>query len=87
MQIEELVEYKNWVITKATSMKKDLEKMNFNRAKDDGCRDPPNEPRYTLYTLPNTSRVRLLEQALATKILAMLKRANTLPREDFFKQC
>lgn len=87
MQIEELAEYKNWVITMATSMKKDLEKMNFIRAKDDGCRDPPSEPRYTLYTLPNTSRVRVLEQALATKILAMLKRANTPPKEDFFKQC
>ncbi|XP_020201880.1 uncharacterized protein LOC109787735 [Cajanus cajan] len=48
---------------------------------------PPRGPRYTAYTPLNASRPKVLEQALASEVLVIPKRANTPPRDDKAKSC
>ena len=86
--MEELALYGNQVQAETTSTKKEVDKPIFYNAKEEGGRDQlPREPRYAHYTPLNVSRSHILDQALATEILVMPKRVNTLDKDNFSKFC
>ncbi|XP_020209268.1 uncharacterized protein LOC109794208 [Cajanus cajan] len=88
MQMEELAETRNQArveenYSRKESGREQVKKMN---AEPPNTR-PPRGPRYTAYTPLNASRAKVMEQALASEILAMPRRANTPPRADKAKTC
>ncbi|XP_020234498.1 uncharacterized protein LOC109814472 [Cajanus cajan] len=88
MQMEELAETRNQARAEENFSQKEpgreqVKKMN---AEPSNTR-PPKGPRYAAYTPLNASRAKVMEQALASEILAMPKRANTPPRADKAKAC
>ncbi|XP_027343033.1 uncharacterized protein LOC113855601 [Abrus precatorius] len=92
MQMEELSEYRNQVRTDQGANSKNVEKREAFKARQENERRnelerPPRGPKYPSYTTLNTNRSRVLDQALATEILRMPRRANTPPRADKSKSC
>lgn len=81
MQLEELIEYNRHLRIEASGSKKDAER-DMQKGKERA-----HEPRYNYYISLNASRSRILEQGLATKVLAMPKCANTPLRVDPSKHC
>ncbi|XP_020239297.1 uncharacterized protein LOC109818267 [Cajanus cajan] len=67
---------------------KPVEQIHRARGKEITLRDRPvRGPKYSHYTPLNASRAVVLEQALASEVLAVLKRASTPPRADTSKVC
>ncbi|XP_020231601.1 uncharacterized protein LOC109812127 [Cajanus cajan] len=89
MQMEELAEYRNQARAEPSSKpEKQTEQPYKGRGKEITLRDRPvRGSKYTHYTPLNASRSAVLEQALATEILAVPKRASTPPRADTSKSC
>ncbi|XP_020222074.1 uncharacterized protein LOC109804651 [Cajanus cajan] len=88
MQMEELAETRNQARAEENYNRKESgrEPMKKLNTEPSNAR-PPRGPRYTTYTPLNASRVKVMEQALASEILVMPKRANTPPRADKAKTC
>ncbi|XP_020216781.1 uncharacterized protein LOC109800407 [Cajanus cajan] len=88
MQMEELAETRNQARAEEGYSRKEpgREPVRKTNAEPLNTR-PPRGPRYTAYTPLNASRAKVMEQALASEILAMPKRANTPPRADKAKNC
>ncbi|XP_020203101.1 uncharacterized protein LOC109788714 [Cajanus cajan] len=90
MQMEELAEFRNQNRPDLFLGKKEAEKEQPPRSRP---RDVPDRernnrgPRYAQYTPLNTSRAKVLEQALATKVLTVPRRAMTPPHADKTKTC
>ncbi|XP_027338057.1 uncharacterized protein LOC113851996 [Abrus precatorius] len=87
MQMEELSEYRNQVRMDQGSNSKNVERRETFKARQGNDRGNklerlPRGPKYPSYTTLNTNRSRVLDQALATEILRMPRRANTPPRAD-----
>ncbi|XP_027348031.1 uncharacterized protein LOC113859462 [Abrus precatorius] len=88
MQIEELFEYRNQVRmdrgsnSKNTDRRETFKSRQENKEKRNELERPLRGPKYPSYTTLNTDRSRVLDQALATEILKMHRRANTPPRAD-----
>ncbi|XP_020229420.1 uncharacterized protein LOC109810376 [Cajanus cajan] len=88
MQMEELAEFRNQNRADLLPGKKEAEKEHLPRPRHAPDRDRTNRgPRYAHYTPLNTSRTKVLEQALATEILAVPRRAMTPPHADKTKTC
>ncbi|XP_020209660.1 uncharacterized protein LOC109794625, partial [Cajanus cajan] len=88
MQMEELAETRNQARTKEGYSRKEQGREPMKRANTEPSNTrPPRGPRYTTYTPLNASRAKVLEQALASEILVIPKRANTPPRDDKAKTC
>ncbi|XP_020211805.1 uncharacterized protein LOC109796548 [Cajanus cajan] len=89
MQMEELAEFRNQARAEvAAKPEKPAENTFRNRQKELVPRErPPRGPRYSQHTPLNTSRSAILEQALASEVLAVPKRASTPPRVDTTKSC
>ncbi|XP_020227522.1 uncharacterized protein LOC109808793 [Cajanus cajan] len=89
MQMEELTEFRNQARAEvAAKVEKPAESSYRSRPKDLVPRDKPiRGPRYSHYTPLNTSRSAVLDQALASEVLAVAKRASTPPRADTSKSC
>ncbi|XP_020225037.1 uncharacterized protein LOC109806917 [Cajanus cajan] len=88
MQMEELTETRNQARAEEGYGRKESGPEPTRKANAKPSRAlPPRGPRYTTYTPLNTSRAKVMEQALASEILAMPKRANTPPRADKTKTC
>ncbi|XP_020227232.1 uncharacterized protein LOC109808591 [Cajanus cajan] len=89
MQMEELAEYRNQARAEPSNKpEKQAEQPYRGRGKDISLRDRPTRgPKYTHYTPLNTSRAAVLEQALASEVLVVPKRASTPPRADTSKSC
>ncbi|XP_027357444.1 uncharacterized protein LOC113866844 [Abrus precatorius] len=92
MQMEELSEYRSQVRMDQGSNSKDIEGKEAFKARRGNDRGnelerPPRRPKYPSYTTLNTNQARILDQALATEILRMPRRANTPPRADKSKSC
>ncbi|XP_020229310.1 uncharacterized protein LOC109810299 [Cajanus cajan] len=89
MQMEELAEFRNQARAEVSAKPDKPAKTNFrSRPKELIPREkPPRGPRYSQYTPLNTSRSAVLEQALASEVLAVPKRASTPPRADTTKSC
>ncbi|XP_020225277.1 uncharacterized protein LOC109807163 [Cajanus cajan] len=86
--MEELAETRNQVRVEEGYTRKETgrEPMKKNIVEPSNVR-PPRGPRYTAYTPLNASRAKVMEQALASEILTIPKRANTPPRADKAKMC
>ncbi|XP_020206188.1 uncharacterized protein LOC109791311 [Cajanus cajan] len=90
MQMEELAEFRNQNWPNLFLEKKEAEKEHPPRSlpRDAPDRERNNRgPKYAQYTMLNTSRAKVLEQALATKILIVPRRAMTPPHADKTKTC
>ncbi|XP_020215405.1 uncharacterized protein LOC109799269 [Cajanus cajan] len=88
MQMEELAETRNQArVEENYSRKESGQEQVKKMAAEPSNTRPPRGPRYTAYTPLNASRAKVMEQALASEILAMPKRANTSPRADKAKAC
>ncbi|XP_020236856.1 uncharacterized protein LOC109816286 [Cajanus cajan] len=89
MQMEELAEFWNQARAEVSAKLDKPAETNFqSRPKELIPREkPPRGPRYSQYTPLNTSRSAVLEQALASELLAVLERALTPPRADTTKSC
>ncbi|XP_020225115.1 uncharacterized protein LOC109806998 [Cajanus cajan] len=89
MQMEELAEYRNQARAEPVNKtEKQTEQPFRGRGKEIALRDRPVcGPKYSHYTPLNTSRAAVLEQALASEVLAVPKRASTPPRADTNKSC
>ncbi|XP_027349259.1 uncharacterized protein LOC113860904 [Abrus precatorius] len=92
MQMEELSEYRSQVRMDQGSNSKDIEGKEAFKARRGNDRGnelerPPRRPKYPSYTTLNTNQARILDQALATEILRMPRRANTPHRADKNKSC
>ncbi|XP_020230118.1 uncharacterized protein LOC109810918 [Cajanus cajan] len=89
MQMEELAEFRNQAKAEvATKVEKSVESSFRSRPKDLFPREKPaRRLRYSHYTPLNTSRSAVLDQALASEVLAVPKRASTPPRADTTKSC
>ncbi|XP_020223144.1 uncharacterized protein LOC109805469 [Cajanus cajan] len=89
MQMEELAEFRNQARAEVAAKPKKPAENNFrSRLKELVPRErPPHGPKYSQYTPLNTSRSAILEQALASEVLAVPKRASTPPRADTNKSC
>ncbi|XP_020235218.1 uncharacterized protein LOC109815046 [Cajanus cajan] len=89
MQMEELAEFRNQARAEVLAKPDKPAETNFrSRPKELIPREkPPRGPRYSQYTPLNTSRSAVLEQALASEVLAVPKRASTPPRADTTKSC
>ncbi|XP_020234497.1 uncharacterized protein LOC109814471 [Cajanus cajan] len=89
MQMEELSEFRNQARAKIiVKAEKPAESIFRSRPKELVLRDKPVcRSRYSHYTLLNTSRSAVLDQALASEVLAVPKRALTPPRADTIKSC
>nr|KYP39958.1 hypothetical protein KK1_038696 [Cajanus cajan] len=90
MQMEELAEFRNQNRADLPPGKKEAEKDHLPRPRprDMPDRDRTNRgPRYAQYTPLNASRTKVLEQALATEILAVPRRTMTPPHADKTKTC
>ncbi|XP_020209097.1 uncharacterized protein LOC109794042, partial [Cajanus cajan] len=88
MQMEELAETRNQARAEEGYGRKEPGREPLKKANNESpSTRPPRGPRYTAYTPLNTSRVKVMEQALASEILVMPKRANTPPRADKAKAC
>ncbi|XP_020209186.1 uncharacterized protein LOC109794123 [Cajanus cajan] len=89
MQMEELTESRNQARAETMPYRRENEKESYqkNKREDTGRGYQVKRPRYTEYTPLNTTRTRILEQALASEILSIPKRAHTPPRADLSKSC
>ncbi|XP_027337542.1 uncharacterized protein LOC113851274 [Abrus precatorius] len=92
MQMEELSEYQSQVRMEQGPNSKNEERREIfktRRGNDRGkeLERPPRGPKYPSYTTLNSNQSRILDQALATEILRMPRRANTPPRADKSKSC
>ncbi|XP_020238619.1 uncharacterized protein LOC109817702 [Cajanus cajan] len=89
MQMEELVEFRNQARAEVSAKPEKSTENNFrSRPKELVPRErPPRGPKYSHYTPLNTSRSAILEQALASEVLAVTKRASSPPRADTTKSC
>ncbi|XP_027337111.1 uncharacterized protein LOC113850766 [Abrus precatorius] len=92
MQMEELSEYRSQVRMEQGSNSKNVERRETFKARRGNDRGnelerPPRGPKYPSYTTLNSNQSRILDQALATEILRMPRRANTPPRADKSKSC
>ncbi|XP_020238947.1 uncharacterized protein LOC109817993 [Cajanus cajan] len=89
IQMEELAEFRNQAKAEvAAKAEKPAESSYQSCPKDLVPRDKPiRGPRYSHYTPLNASRSAVLDQALASEVLAVPKRASTLPRADTSKSC
>ncbi|XP_020205373.1 uncharacterized protein LOC109790599 [Cajanus cajan] len=87
--MEELTEFRNQARAEVAAKADKLAESSFrSRPKDLVPRQKPvRGPRYTHYTPLNTSRSAVLDQALASEVLAVPKRASTPPRADTSKSC
>ncbi|XP_020206212.1 uncharacterized protein LOC109791335 [Cajanus cajan] len=89
MQMEELAEFRNQARAEVTTkLEKSVENNFRSRPKELAPWErPPRGLKYSQYTPLNTSRSAILEQALASEVLAVPKRASTPPRADTTKYC
>ncbi|XP_020239621.1 uncharacterized protein LOC109818538 [Cajanus cajan] len=89
MQMEELAAFRSQNRPDLFYEKKESDKEPpRSRPRDVPDREKNNRgPRYMHYTPLNTSRAKVLEQALATEVLAVPRRAMTLPHADKIKAC
>ncbi|XP_020230316.1 uncharacterized protein LOC109811091 [Cajanus cajan] len=89
MQMEELADYRNQARAEPVNKPEKQTKHPFRgRGKEIALRDRPMRgPKYSNYTPLNTSRAAVLEQALASEVLAVPKRASTPPRANTSKSC
>ncbi|XP_020203764.1 uncharacterized protein LOC109789261 [Cajanus cajan] len=88
MQMEELAETRNQARAEEGHSRKESGREPMRKPNaDPSSIHPPRGPRYTAYTPLNASRAKVMEQALASEILVMPKRANTPPRADKAKMC
>ncbi|XP_020236319.1 uncharacterized protein LOC109815914 [Cajanus cajan] len=89
MQMEELVEFRSQIRPDLFLGKKESDKEPpRSRPRDVPDREKNNRgPRYMQYTPLNTSRAKVLEQALATEVMAVPRRAMTPPHADKSKAC
>ncbi|XP_020208776.1 uncharacterized protein LOC109793721 [Cajanus cajan] len=89
MQMEELAEFRNQARAEPSGKSdKPVEPSYRGRNKEITLRDRPTRgPKYTHYTPLNASRAAVLEQALASEVLAVPKRAVTPPRANTSKSC
>ncbi|XP_020225175.1 uncharacterized protein LOC109807057 [Cajanus cajan] len=89
MQMEELAEYRNQARAEPGGKpEKQPEQPYRGRGKELALRDrPARGPKYSHYTPLNASRAAVLEQALASEVLVVPKRASTPPRADTNKSC
>ncbi|XP_020222112.1 uncharacterized protein LOC109804693 [Cajanus cajan] len=90
MQMEELAEFRSQNRSDLFMGRKDAEKEHNSRPRprDTADREKNNRgPRYMQYTPLNASRAKVLEQALATEVLVVPRRAMTPPRADKTKTC
>nr|KYP31609.1 hypothetical protein KK1_047978 [Cajanus cajan] len=87
--MEELAEFHNQALAEVSAKPEKPTENNFrSRLKELVPRErPPRGPKYSHYTPLNTSRSAILEQALASEVLAIPKRASTPPRADTTKSC
>ncbi|XP_027357261.1 uncharacterized protein LOC113866650 [Abrus precatorius] len=91
--MEELSEYRNQVQmdqgsnSKNTDRRETFKARQENKERRNELERPTRGPKYPSYTTLNTNRSRVLDQALATEILRMPRRANTLPRANKSKAC
>nr|KYP37314.1 Uncharacterized protein Mb2253c family [Cajanus cajan] len=88
--MEELAEFRNQNRSDLFLGKKEAEKEHppRPRPRDTSDRERNNRgPKYAQYTPLNTSRTKVLEQALATEVLTVPRRAMTLPHADKTKTC
>ncbi|XP_020221010.1 uncharacterized protein LOC109803741 [Cajanus cajan] len=89
MQMEELAEFRSQNRPDLFLAKKEGDKEPpRSRPRDIPDREKNNRgPRYMQYTPLNTSKAKVLEQALATEVLAVPRRAMTPPHADKTKTC
>ncbi|XP_020240263.1 uncharacterized protein LOC109819086 [Cajanus cajan] len=89
MQMEELAEFRNQARAEVSAKPDKPAEANFwSRPKELIPREkPPRGPRYSQYMPLNTRRSAVQEQALASEVLAVPKRASTPPRGDTTKSC
>ncbi|XP_020215687.1 uncharacterized protein LOC109799523 [Cajanus cajan] len=89
MQMEELAEFRNQARAEiASKADKPAENNYRSRPKETASRKKPTRgPRYSHYTPLNDRRSAVLDQALASEVLAVPKRASTPPRADTTKSC
>ncbi|XP_020225378.1 uncharacterized protein LOC109807268 [Cajanus cajan] len=88
MQMEELAEFHNQAQAEiAAKADKPAESNYRSRPKEIPREKPTRGPRYSHYTPLNASRSAVLDQALASEVLAVPKRASTPPRADTTKSC
>ncbi|XP_020204320.1 uncharacterized protein LOC109789702 [Cajanus cajan] len=89
MQMEELAETRNQARAEEAYNRKEPGREPTRKAANAEPSNPrpPRGPRYTAYTPLNASRAKVLEQALASEVLVIPKRANTPPRADKAKSC
>ncbi|XP_020207204.1 uncharacterized protein LOC109792222 [Cajanus cajan] len=87
--MKELAEFRNQARAEVTAkIEKPAESSFRSRPKDLVSQEKPiRGPRYSHYTPLNTSRSAVLDQALASEVLAVPKRAATPPRADTTKSC
>nr|KYP57510.1 hypothetical protein KK1_003774 [Cajanus cajan] len=87
--MEELVEFRNQARAEvAAKVEKPAESSYQSRPKDLVPRDKPIlRPRYSHCTPLNTIRSAVLDQALASEVLAVPKRASTPPHANTSKSC
>ncbi|XP_020218783.1 uncharacterized protein LOC109802006 [Cajanus cajan] len=89
MQMEELAEFRSQNRPDLFLAKKESDKeLPRPRPRDTTDREKNNRgPRYMQYMPLNTSRAKVLEQALATEVLAVPRRTMTPPHADTSKAC
>nr|KYP47653.1 Transposon Ty3-G Gag-Pol polyprotein [Cajanus cajan] len=89
MQMEELTEFRNQArAEQSTKSEKPVEQSYRGRGKEISLRERPiRGPKYTQYTPLNANRAAVLEQALASEVLTIPKRASTPPRADTSESC
>ncbi|XP_020218378.1 uncharacterized protein LOC109801659 [Cajanus cajan] len=89
MQMEELAEFRNQARAEVSARPDKPAESNFRSCPKELIprEKPPRGPRYSQYTPLNTSRAAILEQALASEVLAVPKRASTPPKADTTKSC
>ncbi|XP_020238110.1 uncharacterized protein LOC109817306 [Cajanus cajan] len=88
MQMEELAKTRNQARAEESYSRKESGREPTKKANAETSNArPPRGPRYTAYTPLNASRAKVMEQALASEILVMPKRANTPLRADKAKTC
>ncbi|XP_020211150.1 uncharacterized protein LOC109795981 [Cajanus cajan] len=88
MQMEELAETRNQARAEEGHSRKESGREPMRKPNaDPSSTRLPRGPRYTTYTPLNASRAKVMEQALASEILVMPKRANTPSRADKAKTC
>ncbi|XP_020220974.1 uncharacterized protein LOC109803701 [Cajanus cajan] len=90
MQMEELAEFRNQNRPDLSLAKRENDKEHpRSRPRETTDREKNNNrgPRYVQYTPLNTSKARVLEQALAKEVLVVPRRAMTPPHADKTKAC